>query len=277
MANPPNIAVALSRLKCHEQEDTELPIIDNEDDEPYVIVLSIDVGSRTLDGLVARASPPPLQLFRVGPMEDIDKDDLKPAPANQLWNLDGNPAPMPNPARTLFMVSLLENDNADPAQVVNQARTLLQGSLLGAWTNAINRSDLDEPRRFEFYATSARTAFEAAIDTARSFSPPGAILDPDDKIGPPQILRFTPEEHRQVLSHSPSTIERTLHFEGDDASYDLIFMLRHNHGWSGPVAFGDAHLMPGAPVSIFQQSPGVWAGLTVDKAGAMNVVWLDPG
>jgi hypothetical protein len=46
-------------------------------------------------------------------------------PANQLWNLDGNPAPMPNPERTLFVVALLENDNADPLQVVNQARNLL--------------------------------------------------------------------------------------------------------------------------------------------------------
>ena len=48
-----------------------------------------------------------------------------------------------------------------------------------------------------------------------------------------------------------------------------------NDGWKGPKSFGDAHLFPGAPVSIFEQSPGVWAGLTVDKAGAMNVVWGD--
>ena len=33
----------------------------------------------------------------------------------------------------------------------------------------------------------------------------------------------------------------------------------------GPVPFGDPHLGAGAPISIFQQSPGVWAGLTVDR------------
>jgi hypothetical protein len=132
------------------------------------------------------------------------------------------------------MVALLENDNADPVQVVNQTRTLLQGSLLGSWTNAINRRDLDEPGRFDFYAATARAAFESAIDTARGFSPPGAVLDPDDKIGPPQILRFTPEEHQQVLDHGPSAIQRTLHFEGDDASYDLNFTFQHPgpKGWS---------------------------------------------
>ncbi|MET9423355.1 hypothetical protein ABZY06_21930 [Streptomyces sp. NPDC006540] len=159
-------------------------------------------------------------------MEDIDKGDLKPAPANELWNLDGRPAPMPNPARTLFMVALLENDNADPTQVTNQARTLLQGTLVGAWTNANNRTDLDEPGRFEFYVTTGRAAFESAIDTARGFSPPGAVLDPDDKLGSPQILRFTPDEHQRVLNHAPSTIHRTLKFSGDDASYDLTFTLR---------------------------------------------------
>ena len=48
-----------------------------------------------------------------------------------------------------------------------------------------------------------------------------------------------------------------------------------NNGWQGPKAFGGAHLAPGATVSIFQQSPGVWAGLTVESAGTLNVVWAD--
>jgi lysophospholipase L1-like esterase len=48
-----------------------------------------------------------------------------------------------------------------------------------------------------------------------------------------------------------------------------------NDGWQGPRPFGDAHLAPGAPVSVFQQSPGIWTGLTVDRAGTMNVVWGD--
>jgi hypothetical protein len=35
-------------------------------------------------------------------------------------------------------------------------------------------------------------------------------------------------------------------------------------------------LAPGAPVgSVFEQSPGVFAALTVDKLGRMNVTWLD--
>ena len=53
-------------------------------------------------------------------------------------------------------------------------------------------------------------------------------------------------------------------------------MNQPNPGWQGPVGFGGDHLSPGAPVSpVFEQSPGVFAALTVDRNGRMNVVWLD--
>jgi hypothetical protein len=46
--------------------------------------------------------------------------------------------------------------------------------------------------------------------------------------------------------------------------------------WQGPVAFGDNRLVPGGFVSeVFEQSPRIWAALTVDKGGQINVVWLD--
>jgi hypothetical protein len=81
MAGPPDITVSLTSLKCYAQEDTEPPIFDTEDDEPYVIALSIDVGDRKLDGLLGSASPSAFALTRIGPIEDIDKGDLKPVPA----------------------------------------------------------------------------------------------------------------------------------------------------------------------------------------------------
>jgi hypothetical protein len=49
-----------------------------------------------------------------------------------------------------------------------------------------------------------------------------------------------------------------------------------NPSWQGPVGFGGDHLQPGAPVTpIFQQRPGVFAALTIDRHGRTNVVWLD--
>ncbi len=46
-------------------------------------------------------------------------------------------------------------------------------------------------------------------------------------------------------------------------------------GWQGPQSFGDPHLLPGAPVAMFQQSANVFTALTVDRKGALNVAWLD--
>ena len=260
MAASPNVAVSLARVKCHEQEDSEPPIFDTEDDEPYIVVLRLDVGDRKLSGLLGSASPPPFEISHIGPI-NMDKGDSKPAPVNQLWNLDGHPAPMPNPERTLFMVSLLENDNGSPAQVANQTRTLLQGTLLASWNNANNRQDLDEPRRFDFYVDTARAAFESAIDTARGFSPPGAVLDPDDKIGSPQVLRFTADEHQQVANHVSSKIERILRFEGDDAKYDLTFELLNLDRWRAfaLAPAGSAALNSGiAAVSRVPNSMELW-------------------
>src|ERR1700680_4115839 len=51
--------------------------------------------------------------------------------------------------------------------------------------------------------------------------------------------------------------------------------LSNQSGWQGPQAFGDPHLVPGAPVAVFQQSANVFAALTVDTNGALNVAWLD--
>ena len=49
-----------------------------------------------------------------------------------------------------------------------------------------------------------------------------------------------------------------------------------NPGWQGPVGFGDDHLKRAAPITpLFEQSPGVFAALTIDVLGRMNVVWLD--
>lgn len=214
------ISVSLERLKCYEQEDGEPPIFDTEDDEPYVLVLSIDNNGRQLvPGLPVRM--PSTQLFQVGPIEGFDQGDLKPAPDNTLWGLGGRSAPMPDINRTAFLVTLLENDNADPVKVGKQARAQLQASAFGLWSNALGRADLDEQQRYEFFLTTVRDAFEAIVDVARSTAPIDAALDPDDRIGPVQVMRFSAEEQRQVLAEAHTTIERTLYFEGDDASYDL--------------------------------------------------------
>lgn len=222
--NSTAVTVTLERFHCYAQEDGEPPIVDIEDDEPYAIVLSVDGhGHAASPGLMVL--PPAIGLFRVGPLESIDRDETKPAPPINVWNLSGSPAPLPDITRTAHFIVLLEHDNSDPEQVHTQARTILGASVVTAWTNAVARTDLDESARFESFLSDVRTAFEAAVDMARQVQVPGAV-DPDDRIGLAQVLRFTTDDHNRVLRSEVPAIERTLHFEGDDASYDLTLALR---------------------------------------------------
>src|SRR5918996_251584 len=94
------VAVSLARIKCIEQEDSEF-ILDTEDDEPYILVITVNgqgiqtIGNNTIPRVAAR-------LFRIGPIQDFDKDDIKPAPPNVLWGLNGSPDPIPTMDRVFF-------------------------------------------------------------------------------------------------------------------------------------------------------------------------------
>jgi hypothetical protein len=178
-----NIAVSvwLEGLKCNEQEDTEPPIFDTEDDEPYVLVISINGKGRRI-GPGGAVQLPESRVFRIGPIEDFDKDDFKFAPPNALWGLNPPqaaipaPAPIPDIDQVFFLVSLLENDNADPAQVENRIVAFAEAGLSGLWLDAQGRRDLDERGRFDLFVETVRRAMDGVIDLAR-LNP----LDPDDK------------------------------------------------------------------------------------------------
>ena len=221
------VTVSWERLHCIEQEDTETPIIDVEDDEPYIVVMSINGSGRGL-GPGNLIQLPESRVFLVGPMSGIDKADVKAAPANALWGLNGppgsaipNPAPISDINQVFFLVSLLEHDHRDPAKVSEAIVTLSQAGIPGIWLDAQARNNLDSHGRFELFVDLAREAMDGAIDLAR-LDP----LDPDDKIGPVQVLRFSTKDHTDVIGGLVLAIEHTLRFQGDDADYELTFALR---------------------------------------------------
>lgn len=56
----------------------------------------------------------------------------------------------------------------------------------------------------------------------------------------------------------------------------MIWLDTNGPGWQGPIGFGKPNLVPGAQITpLLNQSPGVFAALTIDQAGAANVIWLD--
>src|ERR1039457_5338971 len=46
-------------------------------------------------------------------------------------------------------------------------------------------------------------------------------------------------------------------------------------GWQGPDAVGNASLVPGSPITVFQRSKTVFTALIVDRGGMLNVASLD--
>jgi hypothetical protein len=215
------MAVSLVRVKCIEQEDSEPPIFDTEDDEPYVIVLTVNGQGRFLgipgNGIQLAES----RLFRIGPMEGFDKGDVKTPPDNLLWGLNDTPATIARIDQLVFLVALFENDNANPSEVENRMVTTGQAGLAGLNIAAEGRTDLDPQARFELFVSTARQSFDGAADLARL-----DVFDPDDKIGPVQVLRFFDQEQQAVLRNEIPAFERTLRFQGDDADYELTFALR---------------------------------------------------
>jgi hypothetical protein len=258
------VAVSLVRLKCNEQEDTEV-IFDTQDDEPYVLVITVDgqgirnVGGATIPAVTAK-------LTRIGPIEDFDEGDTKSAPANTLWGLGGGFAAIPNIDRVFFLVALLENDTAEPGDVEN--RTLAATAALpGLASLAFARTDLDDAARFALFTSTARQSMDGVVSAARL-----AFPDPDDKIGPVQVLTFSRQEQQDVISRSNPIFERTLRFTGDDADYELTFAMR-----------ALAIARPGAYVAMAKQTEDILSGLYVDTEGFLNVVfvsgtgsWLGP-
>src|SRR5271166_60006 len=46
-------------------------------------------------------------------------------------------------------------------------------------------------------------------------------------------------------------------------------------GWQGPDSIGNASLVPGSPVTVFQQSTTVFTALMVDRNGMLTAATLD--
>lgn len=213
------VSVSLERIKCYEQEDSEPPIIDTEDDEPYVIVLAVNGEGREL---VPRSGIrlPESSVTRIGPISGFDTDDLKPVRANLVWGLNHSPMEMAPVERAFLLVALLENDSADPAAVENRVVAFAQAALSGLRLESEATNEPDPAVRFERFIQLARQAFDGVLSLAR------VAIDPDDQIGPSQMLRFDAGEYAAVQSGAQATIERSLRFQGDDADYRLDFALR---------------------------------------------------
>lgn len=189
-------------------------------DEPYVLVLAVDLSSTlslSVGGKTVSVPLPSLHVTRVGPWEDVDDGEthsvfeLAPADRQPFWDLTGT-LKLTDPAKTIFLVTLMENDDADPESIRTTVTGIMAGNLFSNPT--LNRDTL---------ASMLRGALDGAINTARGA---GATFpfNFDDQIGSTQELRISAADIA-TASKNGSTELFLSEFNGDGASYSIIFTM----------------------------------------------------
>lgn len=113
------VKIALTRMRCLE-ETSEY----SDSDEPYVLVFAARL--QKVAGLV---TIPSAQTVMYGPWEDVDKGDLvttnriqigppvKLLPPVNFWGINGQAEELANLDDAIFIVALMENDDAEPGGI----------------------------------------------------------------------------------------------------------------------------------------------------------------
>jgi hypothetical protein len=180
-------------------------------DEPYVLTTVVDlVRSVNVQGF-----PLPVPAFEVvlnGPFENFTKGKTGPAHFTpdllpSFWGVTGKPAPLTDPSKAIFIVSLMENDDGHPEALRAIVKGVVGSSVFGTLGS-------DRPTQVAKLIQDVSSALET----------PTGGPNFDDKIGEPQELSFSAEALNQAASGQ--TVSNTLTFTGDGGRYVLTFAAR---------------------------------------------------
>jgi len=202
---PARIGMYLNTIHCDEGTDELTP------DEPYVLVTIVDLAAF----ITVAGFPVPLPSHKVvlhGPFAHSTKGQTKfahftPDLLPSFWGVSGTPAPLEDPDKAIFVVSLMERDDGDPDALRGIVQGEVSASVLGNLT---------------FDRATKVTALINDVNSA--LGTPTGFPNVDDKIGASQELRFSGEE--LIQAGSGRTVSKTLIFEGDGGRYTLTFEAR---------------------------------------------------
>ena len=217
---PVPVRISISGIQSFDQNDGPgLWPFDTEDDEPYVLVFTLNVPmiSATTTPPSLTVTPPGMDVVKVGPWENPSVDDdekIYPAPPNVIW--DANSGAITTPNDVFFIAALVENDNSDPEQV----RTVVEIQMIAHLF--ANLSLLVLGNRFEFMRRMV-TDMTGAVALATTPAGSGGVLDADDRIGLAQELVLTPRDLNRAFGGEASRM--ILSFRGD-GDYRVFFDMR---------------------------------------------------
>lgn len=201
-----DIQFYLSKIHCNEETD------EVGSDEPYVLVTTVNLASSvSVSGFSVPI--PAYEVFKYGPFDDVDKGETHYAEGffmghhlvSPFWGVTGDPAPLDDPDKVIFIVALMENDNGDTDALRGIVKGVVASSVYGS------------------ISLSRQNKVAALIkDINSELRMPTGFPNFDDKVGDPQELQFSREELNQI--ECGQIVSKDLVFNGDGGSYTLTFI-----------------------------------------------------
>ncbi|MFE7719183.1 hypothetical protein ACFU44_09080 [Nocardia rhizosphaerihabitans] len=204
------INIYLRDIRCHNETDDGL----SPADEVYSLVTAVNYSTL----------PPAFDVTRYGKWTNFDKGETKHGPgvSHSFWGIDGRAADLTDPAKVVFLVGLMENDDGSP----DTLRGIVQGEMAASIVGSLT---FGRPERV--------TAMIRDMHTAMG-TPTAIGLDQDDRIGRPLELSFTRTQLAAAMAEGVAT--KTLEFKGDSGRYSLTFEAASSAGVCGLTPDGSA-------------------------------------
>ena len=203
------LTISVSGVTCKEETSEG-----SASEEPYVLVCAVNLKAKMpikLGAASATIAIPAQRVGLTGPWDDVDAgehhsaSELPAVHRRAFWGINGKAALISNPDDVVFLVGLMENDDASADGVRSAVDAQITGNLFGESTS--NRATL---------VNDLKQAFEDAMAGSR---PAGLTFafNPDDVLGHAQELRITTLDLGWVAHKG--TWSRSFDFAGDGGRY----------------------------------------------------------
>jgi hypothetical protein len=203
--NTPNspLTVRFTSLFCGDQDDVEIGPFP-EDDEPYLVVYSVNIPNLTNPVPDARA-------FKIGRFLDVDSGDRVNGSVN-VWDTNGNAQRINDPNSVIILVAMMEEDSTGADLVRTTVQTAMPAIVATNLAAAATDPEVFRVRLMEGMAGIIQGVAKAAIGSQ------------DDRIGAIQQIRLTRDILNRVRRFGSHRFD--LNFNSASARYTATFQLQ---------------------------------------------------
>lgn len=201
----PKVKIALTKMRCLQETD-EVGA-----DEPYVLVFAAQI--KKIANLV---NVPAASTTIYGPWTNVDKGDLVQSalvlggktilPAKNCWGLNGKPQEFAKADEAIFIVALMENDDADTGGIRAGTHAQMFASITSYANANMSRADMISKLKHDMK------------DVLRGITVTG-IPNSDDLVGVAE-LSFSNTDLQKAASQ---TVVKNMVLKGDGGEYRLRF------------------------------------------------------